>query len=510
MTPLKPIPDPDAVPPDPANEEYSIADIKRSSARGGVVTILAQGAGLVIQLTSTIVLARLLLPSEYGIIAMVAAITAFAGLFRDLGLSASTIQRKQINEKQLSTLYWINVGVGAILTVVTAAMAPLVAWFYNRPELTAVTVALSFGFLIGSFGTQPGALLNRNMEFGRLATANLAGALLTVVVSIALALRGQGYWSLVIGSLGGALVTSVLLNLLSGWRPGLPTRGTGLRATLAYGANITAFDFVSYFHRNLDNILIGRVWGADALGLYSRAYALLMFPIQNVRAPINAVAFPAMSRLQDRPEELRAYYLSTTRLIAFVSMPLTAFLFVTSNPIIRITLGEEWVRAASIFSYLAVAAFIQPAAGLAGSLLLSQGHSRRYFACGFFNTVVLSVAFVAGLPWGPEGVALAYAIGNYIILYPWLREAFKGSAVNFGAFAAACAWPALVSVMATAVVILWQRWTVIHNPWLEVATAAAVFAIVILPQLFFTKGGRAQITLLRNVLAQLRAKKNAA
>ena len=508
MIPPKPIPEPEPVSLDPAKQEYSLADIKRSSARGGAITMLSQGAGLVLQLTSTIVLARLLRPEEYGVIAMVVAVTAFAGLFRELGLSASTIQRKEINDKQLSTLYWVNVLIGVVLTIATAAASPLVAWFYKRPELIPVTLALSLNLLVASFGTQQSALLNRNMQFGRLAAANLAGALVTVVLSIALAVRGLSYWSLVFGSLAGGLVTSLLLNLLSGWRPGLPTRGTGLRATVAYGANITAFDFVNYFQRNLDNILIGRVWGANALGFYSRAYALLMFPIQNIRGPINAVAFPAMSRLQDRPNELRAYYLSTTRLIAFLSMPLTAFLFVTSEPIVRIVLGEEWVRAASIFSYLAMAAFIQPAAGLAGSLLLSQGNSRRYFACGFFNAVVLSLCFVGGLPWGPEGVALAYAIGNYLVLYPWLRWAFKGSPINFGAFAAACSWPALVSITAGAVVILSQHWAVIPNSWMEVLAAGAVFAIVILPQLFFTKGGRAQVALFRNVLAQLRTNKS--
>jgi PST family polysaccharide transporter len=506
MEPPSPVPDPALAPLEAPSPEQSVADIKRSSARGGVITMLSQGAGIVLQLSSTIVLARLLRPAEYGVIAMVAAVTAFAGLFRDLGLSASTIQRDKISGQQLSTLYWVNVTIGTLLTAVTAASAPLVAWFYGRPDLVPVTIALAFTFVIGSFGTQQSALLNRRMQFGRLAIATLSGAFLSVVLSILLAFQGQSYWSLVWGNLAGATTTSILLNVLSGWLPGGAVRGSGLRSMLAFGANITAFDLVNYFQRNLDNILIGRFAGANALGLYSRAYALLMFPVQNIRGPINAVAFPALSRLQNRPAEFRAYYLSTTRLIAFLSMPLTAFFFVTSHAIIWIGLGPEWLRASSIFSYLAIAAFIQPASGLGGSLLLARGDSRRYFQCGLFNAAVLSLSFVVGLPWGPEGVALAYAIGNYVVLYPWLRWAFQGSPVTFGSFVAVCAWPATVSVGAAAAVVL-SRWFFLPgSAWSELLVAAVVFAMVVLPPLFLTSGGRAQLTLLRNLIAQLRSR----
>ncbi|HVF70734.1 MAG TPA: lipopolysaccharide biosynthesis protein [Chthoniobacterales bacterium] len=505
MEPPSPVPDPALAPLETPSPEQSVANIKRSSARGGAITMVSQGAAIILQLTSTMVLARLLGPAEYGVIAMVAAVTAFAGLFRDLGLSASTIQRAQINNQQLSTLYWVNVTIGALLTGVTAASAPLVAWFYGRPELVPVTIALAFTFVLGSFGTQQSALLNRNMQFGRLAIATLSGAFLSVLVSIILAFQGQSYWSLVWGNLAGAALTSILLNVLSGWRPGAAVRGSGLRSMLAFGANITAFDLVNYFQRNLDNILIGRFAGANALGLYSRAYALLMFPVQNIRGPINAVAFPALSRLQDRPAEFRAYYLSTTRLIAFLSMPLTAFLFVTSDAIIRIGLGPEWLRASSIFSYLAIAAFIQPASGLGGSLLLARGDSRRYFQCGLFNAAVLSLSFVVGLPWGPEGVALAYAVGNYVVLYPWLRWAFQGSPVTFGSFAAVCAWPATVSVIAAAVVFASRFFIRPGTAWLELLLAGVLFVIVVVPPLFLTAGGKAQVTLVRNLIAQLRS-----
>jgi PST family polysaccharide transporter len=494
---------------DPAAEtSYSLPEIKRSSARGGAVTMLAQGAGVVIQLTSTVVLARLLRPAEYGVIAMVAAVTAFAGLFRDLGLSASTIQRKEINDKQVSTLYWVNVAVGALLTLATAGAAPLVAWFYDRPELAPVTVALSFGFLIGSFGTQPGALLNRNMRFGRLAVANLAGAFLSVLLSIGLAVGGMSYWSLVIGSLGGAVLTSLLLNFLSGWWPGLPLRGTGLRAVLRYGANITAFDFANYFHRNLDNVLIGRFWGADVLGLYTRAYQLLMFPIQNLRNPIMAVAFPAMSRLQDQPEHFRVYYRQVTALVAFLSMPLTAFLMVSSHLVIRVLLGPQWLGAVPIFSVLAIVAFIQPSYSLIGVVMLSSGNSRQYLRVGLFNTALYTLGFVIGVRFGAVGLAIGYAIATYLVIVPSLSMSFAGTSVRPSDFWRAVALPGSASLLAGAVLFftspMWKQ----VPPTLGLAMAAALFAVIYLAAFLVLPGGKSLFKTHTGVLRYLRKERS--
>ena len=470
-----------------------IASIKRQSIRGGAITFGTQGANIAIQLTSTLVLARLLKPADYGIIAMVTALTGFAGLFRDLGLSSSTIQRDKLTHEQLSTIYWINVALGVLLTAVVASLSPLVGWFYRRPELNLVTAVVSISFLIGSFGTQPGALLTRQMLFGRLAVAQLAGALAGLVVSIVLALNAFSYWSLVIGGISGSVITTLLLNSLCGWRPGVAVRGAGVRSMLKYGASITAFDFVNYFQRNLDNVLIGRFWGADPLGLYTRAYALLMFPIQNIRGPINAVAFPAMSRLQNQPDLLRAYYIRATSLLAFASMPVAALLFIISRPLIHLFLGPTWNGAAPIFSFLAIAAFIQPTSGLAGSLLLSTGRSRRYFECGLFNAIVLSASFVVGLPWGPVGVALSYAIANYIVLIPWLVWAFRDSPVGLPDFFRAILYPATAALSATAISVIAKLTLAYPSAIMELLAQSALFFTTFLLLISMHREGRAQL-----------------
>jgi PST family polysaccharide transporter len=295
-----------------------------------------------------------------------------------------------------------------------------------------------------------------------------------------------------------------LLLALAPFRPTRPRRGTQLNDILRFGANITAFDLFSYFHRNLDNLLIGRFWGAEALGLYSRAYALLMFPITTLRGPIITVAFPAMSRLQSQPDALRAYYLRATSLLALLSMPLTAFLFVASEPLIELLLGREWLGVAPIFSYLALPAFIQPASGLAGTLLLSLGQTRRYVTGGMVTTAVLSACFVLGLHWGPAGVALAYAIGNYVILYPWLRWAYRDSPVSFRQFVDACAFPALLSVVAAGCAVLVRAHVEALPGAVRVGALLLVFAVVVLAGLGFTTSGRRHVSLLLELVRQLK------
>ena len=336
-----------------SNNEGSIdlADLKRKSVRGGMVTMGAQGISIAIQLTSTVVLARLLSPEDYGVMAMVMAIIGFAGLFRDLGLSSAAIQKKDLTHAQQSNLFWLNVAMGALLTVVVAAASPLVVWFYGKPELLWVTVALSFSFLIGAFGTQHGALLVRKMQFARQAVANIAGAVLGLAISIVFALRGFSYWSLVWGTLFGGLAGTVLLIMLSPFSPGWFSRGSGVRDMLGFGANVTANSIVSYFYRNIDNIIIGKIWGPVELGVYSRAYSLLMLPVNAIKGPLEAVAFSSLCKLQDRPNEFRQYFRTLVRISALLSMPFCGMMLACSAPLIMIALGPQWEPVSSIGNF---------------------------------------------------------------------------------------------------------------------------------------------------------------
>ncbi|MDH5548242.1 MAG: lipopolysaccharide biosynthesis protein, partial [Gammaproteobacteria bacterium] len=362
-------------------------------------------------------------------------------------LSSAAIQKKGLTSAQQSNLFWLNVLMGTFLTIVVASAAPLIASFYDKPELVKVTLVLSLSFIITSFGTQHGAMLVRRMQFARYSGAKIAGAVATLIISVVLALKGYSYWSLVWGTVAGTVVTTALILVLSPFRPGLPSRGCGMRELVGFGANVTAFNFVNYFGRNLDNILIGRFVGADALGLYSRAYQLLLFPITNLRAPILSVAFPAMSRLDSKSEDFRRYYCRIVELLAWVTMPLMGWMYVASDEIINIVLGPNWAAVGPIFSILAIVGFIQPIASLRGLILLSSGQARRNLYAGLIGAATVSLGFVIGVYWGVLGVAWSYACSIWVFLIPMQFYCSKGTSVRGLDIARAAKIPFLLSIV---------------------------------------------------------------
>jgi PST family polysaccharide transporter len=478
--------------------------LKRKSVQGAFVNLGTRGATVGIQLVSNLILARLISPHDYGIVAMVVAITGFAGLFRDLGLSAAVVQKGTLTQAQVSTLFWINVATGLVLTGLLAAAAPLVGLMYGREEVVPLTRVLALTFVIGSLGTQHGAMLQREMRFGRKAVASIAGLVVILAVSVVLALRGHGYWALAWGTLAGNAVTTALLFVLSPFRPGWPSRHAGIRSMMKFGANVTAFDFVDYFHRNLDNILIGRYWGTEALGLYSRAYSLMMFPIANLRQPINAVAFPAMSRLREQPQAFRAYFRKMTLVVAFLAMPVTAYLAVASRPVVRLALGDQWDPVTPIFAILAITGFIQPVAGLRGLVLLSSGQGSRYLTWGVLNAMTVCTGFCCGIAWGATGVAISYAISNYVLLYPSMLLAFRGTVLKPGDFFVPICRPAFSSIVAAA-----ASWLSLQGPWFggvitQVIGSGVIFAAVYLVVFHFSPGGKSDIAEIWDLRMHLR------
>jgi O-antigen/teichoic acid export membrane protein len=412
------------------------SDLKARALRSGAVTLTAQGLSFLINIGSTMILARLLTPQDYGMISMVSAITGFAGIFSDLGLSTATIQRSDVNQRQVSNLFWINTGLGAAITIVVAAISPVIVWFYNTPQLLWVTAALSLNFLITGLAIQHIALLTRQMQFFTIAKVQIASTLLGITVAIFTATHGFRYWALVLNTLTASASSVVCFWLVSRWRPGLPQSKSGVRSMLRFGSDIARFNIINYFSRNLDNILIGRSYGTATLGLYSKAYQLLMLPITNLRVPLDKVAMPSLSRLQHEPAQYRSYYMKFISVLAFVSMPLVVFMFVCSDNIIRLVLGQQWLGASGIFKILAITALIQPVVTTQGVVTLSTGQSRRYFWCGTGYACVVVLSFIIGLPWGAKGVATAYAIANYLLVYPTLRYSYKGTPIRVMDFSA--------------------------------------------------------------------------
>jgi O-antigen/teichoic acid export membrane protein len=395
-------------------------DLKKRSIRGGVVTLTTQACKFILQFCSAVLLARLLTPQDYGIVGMVTAITGFVGLFQEAGLSAATIQKDQVNHQQVSTLFWINFCISLGLMMLTCLFAPLIAKFYGEARLTWITLALASNYIFIGLAVQHKALLNRQMCFSSLAAIDITAMFVGVASAIVSAACGMGYWALVLLQVTTNITSVMGIWIACKWRPGPPVRHSQIGSMLVFGGNLTGFNAVNYLSRNLDNLLIGKYWGAGQLGLYAKAYQLFTMPLQQINAPVTAVAVPTLSRLLDSPDQYKRVYLRMIEKVCLLSMPLIIFTICSADWIILFFLGPQWSEASRIFIWLGIIAIVQPISNTTGWLFVTQNRTKEQLKWGLISGALTILSFLTGLPWGATGVAAAYATSGLLIRTPLL------------------------------------------------------------------------------------------
>ena len=361
---------------------------------------------------------------------MVTSITAFVGLFKDLGLSNATVQRSEVTHAQISFLFWVNVVLSLAVALIVVALAPLIAWFYHEPRLVWVTLVLSLTFVFGGLTVQHQALLRRQMEFKALAVRDVVSLAGGIAVGIALALLGFGYWSLVAVLFTTSVLNCILVWTICSWRPGRFQRGVGARGMLAFGGNLTAFNLLNYFSRNFDNILIGRVLGSAPLGIYTKAYGLLMLPIAQINFPMAAVLLPGLSRLQNDPVEYGRLFVNAVRAIALLTVPIVVFSFCFSHDVVVVLLGQRWLAVAPVFQLLAPAALFGAISFAPGWLCQSLGRTRRQLYYAMVSAPMCVGGFLIGIKWGIAGVAVSYSITFSVLFCGYVWYSTKDSPVT--------------------------------------------------------------------------------
>lgn len=399
-----------------------MADIRKESFgriafRGGLVTGAAQILRIVIQFLSVIILARLLVPEDFGLVASVSPIAAFIGLFQNLGLQQAVIQRKDISEAQLNQVFWMSTFVGIACTVVLCFAAPVAAAFYGDARMTSLTIATALPLLLGSLAALPLALMNRRLQYAQLAINDIISAAAGFLATIIAAYMGLGYWSLALSGPTTAILTLVLAWWTTGWLPDKPVLKVD-RDIISFGANLTGFNVVNFFARNLDNILIGKYSGPVELGYYDRAYKLLLFPLRNLTEPLSRVMVPLLSKVQDNKLRFREIYLQTNWLLAIVTVPGITACAMASQQLVDILFGTEWAAVAPIFAWLGIAGIIQPVNSTTGWIFICQGKTNVMFRWGIYSSATTVCSFLAGLHWGAVGVAAAYAIVTIVCQIP--------------------------------------------------------------------------------------------
>jgi len=479
---------------------HLVGDLARRAARGAFVTTLSQVLKLVFSVVSAMVLARLLQPEDYGLFGMAAVFTGFLGMFKDFGLSAVTVQQADITHEQVSGLFWINVAIGGVLTVISIASAPVVAWFFDERRLMAVTIAFGATFLLNGITVQHQALLKRQMRFTALVAVDLLAIVAASLVAITLAWYDFGVWSLVWSQLALASATTIALWIACAWRPGWPLRSAGVGKMVAFGGNLTGFGILNYWARSLDNLLIGRVWGAAQLGLYTRAYQLLMLPIDHIIEPATTVAVPALSRLTASPERYRAAYLRILEKLAMITIPAGATLMVTSDWLVALVLGPRWTGVAHIYAWLAVAGLFQPVASTSGWLFVTQARGREMLRWAFISCPIIMASIVIGLPWGATGVAATYATCQVVVMIPLLfwYVGRRGPVRTLDLYRAIL--PAVCAAGAVIPMLLAFRWLAAPGPAVGLVSSLLILLVIAVPVLAAFDTGRSALRDLRRLV----------
>jgi O-antigen/teichoic acid export membrane protein len=428
-------------------------NLKQKSVRGVLFMVSGGGADFSIRLVSTFLLARLLSPADFGLIAMVISVTGIAEQFSELGLSTATIQCRELSHRQVSNLFWINVGAGCLFCLGICAMAPGIARFYHAPDLIPMTLAISTTFIWGGLTVQHQALLSRQLKQGHMAVVRLSASVLSLVVAIVLAIEQFGVWALAWREVTRAFFVVVGMWLACRWIPGPPRRNVKIASLLHYGSHLTLSQLSIACMSQLDRFLIGRFFGASALGLYRQAQQLILAPIEQLRVPLYSVASPSLSMLQTDANRYRRYYQRIVLVIGLATMPLGLFIAIYAPEITHDVLGDKWVAATVFLQIFGVVAFLKPVLDTTTVVMLTYGLSRRLLVLSAAYNVLFAVFIFAGIGWGPEGVAAANVVGNLILMYPMLHFALRQTPVSIGAFFEAVSTPAIASVVMATVLL---------------------------------------------------------
>lgn len=414
---MKPSPKP-AVPEQPIATGNPEGGLKRAAVRGWAVTMTGQGAKFFIQLASTAIIARQLSPEDYGLVAMVTSILGFITLFKDLGLSQAAIQRKTITPAQVNGLYWVNIVMGLIFTCIVAGIAPLVAKFYGRPELVHITLAYAAMIPIGSLGAQHSAMLQRKLQYTSLTIRDVAASLGGALAGIAAALYGYGYWSLVIMQAASVVFSTAALWWQSDWRPGLPRFGADLKPLLKFGSTVTLSNLLGFLMNGLDSVLLGYFIGPVGLGIYNRAQNTLSKPMQQLIPPVMNVAYGVFSRAAHDRQKFESAALQLGFVVVAAGGLIAALTMICADWIVLVVLGGNWSETVPIVRILALFAIVEPVASLLAVLLTAKGLPGKLVRWRIISAGLIIAGLVSGLPWGPLGVATAYALSGLFIRAP--------------------------------------------------------------------------------------------
>ena len=464
----------------PVTADSQPPSLGRIAARGAVFTMGGQGVKIMLQFCGIVILARLLSPNDYGLMAMVVVLTGIGEVLRDFGLSSAAIQARSLTAEQRNNLFWINSAIGVALALALFVIAPALAAFYDEPRLTLIARVLAITFLLNGIATQYRAQLNRGLHFGALAVVDILGMASGLAVGLLMALEGYNYWALVGQQLALSAATLVTLLLAARWLPGLPRRSAPMGDLLRYGSNLMGTQLIGYATRNLDSLIIGYRFGAESLGLYSKSYQLSMLPLNQINAPATTIALPVLSRLQQQPERYDQFLLHGQTLMLHLIVSVLVFAAALAEPLILLVLGPQWQAAVPVFRILAVAGIFQAASYASYWVFLSKGLTPLHLRFTLVSRPVLIGCILLGALWGVPGVAITVA-GGMGVLWLWGLFFLRHSGAPVGAMLRNAL--IIISSYALSAGLAWysaDRWGSSLPIQLLIGSASMVIAVMLL------------------------------
>ena len=435
------------------NRRFS--DIGRRSVHGSLMLLGSNALQLVLMVGTTMVLARVLTPGDFGLVAMGTLLIGMLDPIRQFGLPPAIVHQRRLEHEHLVELFRLSLKLSALLALVMSAMAPLIAWFFDKPNLTWMILLLTAGFLVRGTATVPLGLLRRQMRFGVISTVRVSSLVAGAATGIAWALWTQSYWALVLQHLMISLTEPVLLWLACGWRPtrlgsDWESRQSLVRAVVAYCKNSTLSSMVNSVGMQMDRVLLGRFVGVEQLGLYQNAQRWAAVPSLRLLEPIKTVAVSGFSRLRHDPERYRAYARKAFTVVIALTLPTLVFLCIEAREFVLLLLGAQWIDAVPLFQILVIGMLFTTTDRIAKWIYLSEGETGRALRWQLFATACLIASMVIGLPWGAVGVAAGFCAAKALLSYPTLWYCLQTSPLRSSDFWGAAWRPAIATSGAAA------------------------------------------------------------
>jgi O-antigen/teichoic acid export membrane protein len=373
-----------------------------------------------------ILLARLLNPEDFGLLGMATVITGFIQLFNDFGFGSALIQKKEISKNDIASVFWFNLGTGVFFFLILNACSFFIASFYQKPELQKIIGAISWVFIIQSLSYVQATLFRKQLNFKAIFISDTISMILSGIIALYLAYSGFGVWSLISQLLLNSIFNLILLWLLSSWRPNFIFSFSAIKSMLGFSLPLMGSTALGYILGNLDKLFIGKYLGSASLGLYTRAYSLMVFPVGQVSGVVSQVMFPSLAQIQDDIPRIRQIYIKMNQIISAITFPIMGAAFLLAEPFVLKVLGEQWFNMVPVFKVLTFVGAIQSISTLIGNIYLALGKMTLYLKINFYSGIFFSIASIIGIQFGIMGVTYAFAIATLLIAIPqWIITVFQ-------------------------------------------------------------------------------------